>query len=127
MAASGETIAAMSARDVAFACDKIAWRETLHAIADAIDDPDKFVADSHRYRDRLLRPRVPVIYMYVRSADRRLQNANEHVVVANFGNRNFLEPKTRLGFALHDRLHRFLHELKLGADQEMHVNSEIGL
>ena len=45
MAPAGETIAAMSADDVTFAGDEIAWRKTFHAIADPLDDADEFVAD----------------------------------------------------------------------------------
>ena len=114
MATAGETIAAMSASDVAFADDEIAGRETFHVIANKIDNPDKFVANDHRHRDRFLRPGIPVIYMYVGAADRRFHNADEDVVSANFGNGNFFQPKTGLGFAFHDGLHRFLHEKKLG-------------
>ena len=116
MTASGETIAAMPASDVAFAGDEIALGKTFHVIADKIDNPDELVPDGHRHRDRFLRPRVPVIYMYVRPADRGFQNADEHVVAFDFRNRNLFEPKSGLGFALHDRLHRFLHERKLSAD-----------
>ena len=107
MTPAGETVSAMSADDVTFAGDEIARRKTFHAIADAIDDADEFMADDHRHRDRLLRPRVPVINVNVGAADRVFMNPNEDIVAADFRNRNFFEPQTRLGFALHDRLHRF--------------------
>jgi hypothetical protein len=110
MAASGETIAAMSANNVTFARDEIAWGETSHAITDAIDNSNKFVPDHHRHGNRFLRPGVPIVYMYVCSADRRFQNADENIVAANFRNRNVFEPETGLRFALDDCLHRFLHD-----------------
>ena len=114
MAPAGETIAAMAADDVTFAGNEIARRKTFHAIADALDHADKFMADDHRHRDRFLRPRVPVVDVNVGSADRCFLDPNENLVAANFRNRNFLEPQSGLGFALHDRLHRLLHGMKLG-------------
>src|SRR5882724_1265414 len=114
MAAPGQTIATMSTRDVALADYKIALCKSFHVIADVIDDADKLVTDCHRHRNRFLRPRVPVVDVYVSSTDRRFQNADEHVVAANFWNRNFLKPETGLGFSLHNGLHHFLHNGKLG-------------
>ena len=116
MTAAGETIAAMSAGDVALAGDEIAFGESFNVITDAIDHADKLVADGHRHRNGLLRPRIPIIYMYVGSADGSLDDADEDVVALDFWNGNFFEPKPRLGFAFHDGLHRFLHEMKLSAD-----------
>src|SRR5580700_7163287 len=113
MTASGETIAAMSASNVALAGNEIASGEPFHAISNQIDSPDEFVPDRHRHWDRLLRPRVPIIYMNIGPADRGLEHADEHVVIANFWNGNFFEPKPELGFALHHRLHLLLHEGKL--------------
>ena len=92
MTPPGQTIAAMPARDVTFAYDKIAARETFHVLTDKIDNADKFVADGHRHGDRFLRPGVPIIYVDVGPADRRLRHADEHIVCADIGNRNLLEP-----------------------------------
>src|SRR5260370_11490526 len=108
MAPAGETIAAMSASDVAFADDEIAGREAFHVIANKIDSPDKFVADGHRHRDRFLRPGVPVIDVYVCPADGSFDDPNQHVIATDFGNGNFFQPKTGLGSAFHDGLHRSL-------------------
>jgi hypothetical protein len=106
----GEAIATMPARDVTLADNQIVAREPFHVIADNIDNADKFVADRHGHRDRFLRPGVPVIYVDVGAADGRFHDADEHVVCADFGNRNFLEPQPRLGFGLHDGFHHFLHD-----------------
>src|SRR5207249_5393689 len=84
MATAGETIAAMSASDVAFADDEIARRETLHVIANKIDNASKFVPDGHRHGDRFLRPSVPVIDVYVCSADGSFGDPNQHVIAAYF-------------------------------------------
>ena len=113
MTPAGETIAAMSASDVTFADDEIACGKTFHVVTNAIDHSNKLVADSHRHGDGFLGPGVPVIYMYVRPADGRFEDADEDVVARNFRNGNLLEPQSGLGFRLYDGLHRFLHEPKL--------------
>ena len=77
--------------------------------ADLIDYANEFVPDHHRNRDRLLRPRVPVIYMYVGAADRSLLDADEDVVGPNFGDWNLLQPEPRFGPAFYECLHRFAH------------------
>ena len=92
----GEAIAAMSAGDVSLADDEIASRKSFHVVTDRINDADKFVTDGHRHWNRFLRPGVPVVNVHVGTADRRLQHADQHVIAANFWNRNFLEPQTRL-------------------------------
>ena len=83
-------------------------------IADPVDHADEFVADHHRHRDRLLRPRVPVIYVDVGAADRSLLDADEDVVGRDFRHRHFLQAKARLGPAFYHCLHHFLHAKKLG-------------
>jgi hypothetical protein len=103
----------MSARDVTLADNEIAAREPFHVIADKIDNADKFVADRHRHRDRFLRPGVPVIYVDVGAADGRFHDADEHIICADFGNRNFLEPQARFGAVFHHGLHHFLHDRRL--------------
>jgi hypothetical protein len=113
MTPAGEAIAAMAAGNVTFADDEIAFGKTFDVIADAIDSTHKFMAYGHRHRDRFLGPAVPVIYMYVRSADGGLEDADEDVVARNFRNGNLLEPQSGLGFCLYDGLHRLLHKRKL--------------
>src|ERR1017187_3424621 len=125
MTTSGETIAAMSASDVALAGNEIALGESFYAIADKVDNPDELVPDRHRHRDRFLRPRVPVIYMYVGPADRGLEHADEHVVIADFGNGNFFKPKPGVGLALHHRLHLLLHEKKLGESSKQESRKKL--
>ena len=113
MTPAGEAIATMAAGNVTFADDEIAFSKTSYVIADPINHSDKLMANGHRHGDRFLGPGVPVIYMYVRAADRGLEDADEDVVARNFRNRNLLEPQSGLGFRLYDGLHRFLHEPKL--------------
>jgi hypothetical protein len=111
---SGQAISTMPACDVTFADNEVAAREAFHLITDQIDNSHKFVADGHGYRNRFLRPRVPVIDMHVGPADGGLQDTDEHIVPADFGNRNFLEPQARFGPAFDHGLHHFLHDKKLG-------------
>src|SRR5262249_54937115 len=96
MASARKTIAAMAAHDMTFTRNKITRRETLHSIPDALDNADVFVPDYHRYRDSLLRPRIPVVNVDVSAANRSLLDADEHIIVAHFRYRHFLEPKARL-------------------------------
>src|SRR5262249_19112078 len=121
MTAAGQTISAMPAGDVAFPDDEIAFGKTFHVIADAIDYANKLVPDGHRDGDGLLGPGIPVIYMYVGPADGGLKDADKDVIGANFGHRHFLEPKSGLGFSLHDSLHRLLHRAKLAAVVQMSI------
>jgi phosphatidate cytidylyltransferase len=121
MAAASQTIAAMPAGDVTFADNEIAFGKTFHEIADAFDDADELVPDGHRDGDGLLGPGIPVIYMYVRPADRGFQDPDEHVIPLHVGHRRFLEPESRLGLRLHHSLHRFLHGPKLTAARKMSI------
>jgi hypothetical protein len=114
MTPPGKAIPAMPARDVTLADNKIAAREPFHVIPGKIDNSHKFVADGHGYWNRFLRPRVPIIYVHVGAADGGLQDSDEHVVAADFRNRKFFEPQSRLGPAFHHGLHHFLHDKKLG-------------
>src|SRR6266849_8061878 len=114
MTASSEAVSTMPASNVSFADDKISRRKSSHVIAGKIDNPNKFMPDGHRHGNRLLRPRVPVIYMNVSPADRRFDHANEHIVASDSRNGDFFQPKTGLAFAFHDGLHCFLHDKKVG-------------
>ena len=82
----------MSTGDVTFAYDQIAPRKSFHVIANAIHNADKLMANDHRYRDRFLCPRVPIVDVHVRAADRCFQHADQHIVAADIWNGNFLEP-----------------------------------
>src|SRR5438067_11032219 len=115
MTATGETIPAMTASDVAFADDEIAFGKPFDVIAHALDHPDELVPDGHGDRDCLLGPGIPVIYMYIRPADGGLQDADQDIIALDLGHWDFLQPKSRLGFGLYHRLHHFLHGAKLSA------------
>jgi hypothetical protein len=104
----------MSTGDVSLAHDEIAARKTFHVITDSINGAHKLMADRHWHWDRFLRPGVPIVDVHVRSTDRCFQDADENIIAANCWNGNFFEPKARLRFGLHNGLHRFLHNGKLG-------------
>ena len=113
MTPPSEAIATMFTCDVPLAHDKIARCEPFHMVAHLMDNTDKFVANCHRHRNGFLRPCVPVVNVKISTADRRFQNPNEHVVPADFRNRNLIQPQPRLGPGLHDGMHRSLHGKKL--------------
>ena len=111
---SREAIATMSTRDVSLPYHEIALCESFHMIAYIVDNADELMADRHGNRDRFLRPRVPVVNVNISSADRGFQDSNKHVIATHFRDGHFLDPQPRLGFRLHDGLHRFLHDRRLG-------------
>jgi hypothetical protein len=51
--------------------------------------------------------------VHVRATDGCLQDADEHIITADYGNRNLLEPETRLRFGFDNRFHRPLHDGKV--------------
>ena len=108
----GEAIATMPAGDVTLGNDEIAAGEPFYMLADAIDDTDKLMPDDHRHRNCFLRPGIPVVDVHVRAADGRFQNADQHIVPADFWNGNLFEPQTRLGPCFDNRFHRRLHDNK---------------
>src|SRR5207248_4795487 len=77
---AGATVAAVATSDVALRADPLALAEARHRAADGGDLAGELVADHHRDRDRLLRPRVPIEDVDVRAADRGLPHLDEQVV-----------------------------------------------
>src|SRR5260370_11550637 len=92
MPSSGEAIPTMPTGDVPFGNDEVAAPKAFDVVAHAIHNADKLMANDHRHGNRFLRPCIPVVDVHVRAADRCFQHANQHVVAANFWNRNFLDP-----------------------------------
>jgi hypothetical protein len=117
MPPSSEAIPTMPTGDVPFGNDEIAAREAFDVIADSIHNADKLMANDHRHGNRFLRPCVPVIDVHVRATDGCLQDADEHIIAADFWNRNLLEPKTWFRFGFDNRVHR-LHDRKLGQSEK---------
>src|ERR1043166_7529729 len=78
-----QTIPTVSADNMACTRDQISWRKAAHAIADTINNTDKFVTDDHRDRNCFLRPGVPIVNVNVGSADGRFQDSNQYVVTAD--------------------------------------------
>ena len=105
MAAAGETIAAASADDVAFAADDFAGKEVVHIFAGGDDLADEFMADDHRHGDGLLRPRVPFVDVQVGAADAGLEHFDEHVVEPAFRVGDILQPEAAFGFGFDEGFH----------------------
>src|SRR5579862_2769429 len=93
MTPSREAVPAASANHVAFAADNIS-RMQIHDIrAHLRDFADELVADDCRYRNRGLRPLVPIVDVQVGPANAREQDADFYVVDARHGLRNVLKPQ----------------------------------
>ncbi len=106
VATAGHAIAAAAADDVAFAGDDHAWLIVVDVVADLDDLADKFVADDHRHRDRLLRPLVPLIDVDVGAADRGAFDADLHVVRTRIWLRHIFKPQATGGLAFDQRFQR---------------------
>ena len=109
MSPPGEAIPAVTTDDVPFRRDQLAFLEVVHAGADFFDHADELMPDRHRHRNRFLGPRVPVVNVNVGPADRASLDADEHVVVPDFGDRNFLEIESGRALAFHQGRHGFAH------------------
>src|SRR4051794_2398482 len=115
MPPSGQAIAAMSANDVSFGRDQLAFLEVANGGADFIDHADELVPDRHRHGNRLLGPCVPVVDVNVRPADGSFLDADQDVIGTYLRHCNFLKVEAWLALALHQRLHRFAHGEQISA------------
>src|SRR5262249_43461023 len=106
VAATGETIAAASAYDVALTAHDIVREEVGHIGANLDDLANKLVADRHKHKDGLLRPFVPLVDVNVDAADAVFEDANEHVVDADLGLLDILEPESGFAVAFDQSFHR---------------------
>src|SRR5204862_171988 len=77
MTATGKTVTAPPADDVAFAAHDLARVEVVDVRADLDDLTDELVADDERRMDRPGRPWIPRLDVEVRAADTGLADANE--------------------------------------------------
>jgi hypothetical protein len=96
VAAAGETVAATSADDVAFAADELADGEIGDIGADGYDFADELVSDHETLTDGGFSPGVPVVDMEIGATDASVKNANLDVVDAHLWLGYVLEPKTAL-------------------------------
>src|SRR5207244_8015804 len=92
VATAGQAVAAVPADDVPLAADDLTGAEILDARADLDDPADELVADHERHRDGLLRPGIPVVDVQVGAADAGTQHLDQHVVHADPGNRDLVQP-----------------------------------
>ena len=105
MTPPGAAVAAVAAGHMALARDPVADLQAADFHADFGDFADERMADDHRNRDGGLRPFVPVVDMDVGAADRRLLDLDQHVIVADGGQRGVLHPDAGLGLGLDQGLH----------------------
>ena len=105
MPAAGKTIPAAAADDVPFAADDFAGMKVGHVRADRDDLPDELVADDHRHRDRLPRPVIPFVDVYVGATDAGAVHLDEHVVDPDVRLRHVLQPQSRFRLVFDERFH----------------------
>ena len=85
---AGMAVTAMVAGNVPFTRVALADMQPCHTFAERGDFADIFMTDGHGRLDMQLRPRVPVVDVYVRAADGGLVDLDKNLARAGFGNRN---------------------------------------
>ena len=78
-----------------FARDNHPGMEINDMTANGLDDTDKLVTDLHWGRNGALRPRIPIVDVDIRSANRRTQNTDQDVKLPGLRQRNFFQPNPR--------------------------------
>src|SRR2546428_13775755 len=97
MAPASQAIAAMAADQMPFAGDEIAGLEVFDVAAHRRYGAHKFMADDHRWTNRLLRPGIPLIDVYIRAADGCFKDFDQNIIDARLRNGDFLQHQTRGG------------------------------
>src|SRR5436190_21120762 len=105
MAPAGTAITAEAAGDVPFSRDAVPDLEAAHFLTHFDDFTDVFVTDLHRHRNRLRRPVVPFPNVDVGAADRGLANADEDIVMTDFGLLDARERQAGRVFELRECFH----------------------
>src|SRR5687768_864822 len=105
MTPAGEAVSATATNDVSLAIDEIARLEALYIRSYFRDYSDKLVPDHHGRPDGFLRPRVPVINVHIRAADRRLLDLNQDIVDSGHGHGDFRQFKAGPGMKLRNGTH----------------------
>src|SRR5690348_1755823 len=105
MTAPGAAVTTEATRDVTFTGHTIADGEAAHLLTHLDDLTDIFVADVHRHWNRLLRPFIPLPDMDVGAADRGLADADEDIVMADFGPLHARQSEAGRAFELGEGFH----------------------
>ena len=106
---AGVAVAAAAAGDVPLAADPLADVQPVDARAQLGDFAHIFMADDHGRTDMLHRPGVPVINMYVRTADGGFVDLDEYLSGTRLGNRNLPQFQTYSCNRLYQRVHELCH------------------
>ena len=92
-----QAVAAAATDNMTLATDNLAGKEVGDIRADFDNLADKLMPNDQRHRNGLLRPRIPVVDMQVRSADARALDTDQNVIDADTGLGNLFQPQARLG------------------------------
>jgi hypothetical protein len=98
---------------MSFAGDSLTDFESFADNAANFDNfADEFVSDLHRYRNRCLRPFIPVVDVQIGSTDGRLLNFDQNFRRPDGRHRDLFEPKTPLTVFFDECLHDSVWETK---------------
>ena len=98
-------VAAAATNDMAFTGNDLTYMITFYPGADGGDLAYIFMADGHGGVNVLLRPGIPVINMYVRTADGGFVDLNEHLPDANLRYGHLHQRQTRSFFRFDQSIH----------------------
>ena len=101
----GEAVPAVPADDVSLAANDLAGEEVLDLRSDLDDLADELMPHDHRHRDRLLRPRVPIVDMDIGPADAGAVDLDQAIGRPHIGHRHVFEPQTDLRVLLDEGFH----------------------
>jgi hypothetical protein len=96
-----------------FSAHQVTDCEFLHVWAELDDLADELVADQKGWLDVRLSPGVPRLYVEVSPADTGPQDADQHVVPADWRNGHFGQHQTGLPTCFHERTHPSCHHPRL--------------
>jgi hypothetical protein len=72
----------------------------IHLITKCFNGTDKFMSRNHWYGDSFLRPLIPIVYMYISTADRSYFNFYKKIIWSILRNRSINHPDPFFSFCL---------------------------
>ena len=84
MCTASTAVTAVAAGNMPFAGNAIANLKAAYFLADTHDFPHVLMPYYHRHRDSFLRPFIPVINVYVGTANGGLADFDQQIVMADF-------------------------------------------
>src|SRR5665647_1091873 len=101
-------VAAHAAEEMAFTSHPVTHPDIGHPRSCFLHITHILMSDCHRHLNGSLRPLIPFVDMQIGTADSRLFNLYDDIVVSRFRDRHLLHPKSLRSLSLNKSLH-FIH------------------